>query len=94
MTMRRPMVARKIVAVILQPVYDAEGKLLYQPGTELAEDHKILKSIPADTYRHVVVEDDKGAAPEPKPKSESKADAKAESGKASSSFSVSKGSVG
>ncbi len=49
---------RKIVAVIVQPVYDAEGKLLYQPGDQLAEDHRILKSIPGGTYRHEVVETD------------------------------------
>ena len=50
--------ARKIMAVIVQPVYDAEGKLLYQPGDQLAEDHRILKSIPGGTFRHEVVEVD------------------------------------
>ena len=50
--------ARKIVAVIVQPVYDAEGKLLYQPGDQLAEDHRILKAIPGGTYRHEIVETD------------------------------------
>jgi hypothetical protein len=58
-------VGRKIVAVILQPVYDAEGRLLYQPGDQLAEDHRILKSIPGGTWRHEIVE----AADEPKPAS-------------------------
>lgn len=53
---------RKVMAVILQPVYDAEGRLLHQPGEQLAEDHKLLKSIPEGTYRHVVVETD-----DPKP---------------------------
>ncbi len=54
---------RKIVAVIVQPVHDAQGKLLYQPGDQLAEDHRTLRSLPPGTYRHVVVETDD----EPKP---------------------------
>jgi hypothetical protein len=71
------------MAVILQPVYDAEGKLLYQPGDQLAEDHKILKSIPGDAARHVIVEtDEPPAKPEAKPA--------ADQGSASDSVSVSK----
>jgi len=56
-------VGRKIVAVIVQPVHDAHGKLLYQPGDQLAEDHRTLKSLPPGTFRHVIVETDD----EPKP---------------------------
>ena len=63
---------RKIVAVIVQPVYDAEGKLLYQPGDQLAEDHRILRSIPGGTFRHVVVEVDD--EPKPASKTSSKTD--------------------
>jgi hypothetical protein len=55
---RRLLVARKIVAVILQPVYDADGKLLYQPGDQLAEDHRFLRSIPPGTWRHEIVDVD------------------------------------
>lgn len=65
--MRRLLVARKIMATLLQPVYDAEGTLLYQPGEQITEDHKLLKSLPPGTYRHVVVEvDDPPAKSEPK----------------------------
>ncbi len=58
---------RKIVAVIVQPVHDAQGKLLYQPGDQLAEDHRTLKSLPPRTFRHVIVETDDEPKPASKP---------------------------
>ena len=63
---------RKIVAVIVQPVHDAQGKLLYQPGDQLAEDHRTLKSLPPGTFRHVIVETDDD--PKPVSKTSSKTD--------------------
>jgi hypothetical protein len=45
------------VAVIVQPVHDAAGGLLYQVGDQLAEDHRALKGLPPGTWRHEIVED-------------------------------------
>ncbi len=51
--------ARKIKAVAVQPVHDADGSLLANVGDEIseAEYDRVVGSVPPGTYRLVIVED-------------------------------------
>jgi hypothetical protein len=65
--------ARKIKAVITQPVHDASGEVVFQPGTYLDEGDSRLDGLPAGTYRFEVVDEPDAdiAQPEPEPEPES-----------------------
>jgi hypothetical protein len=63
-------VARKIKAVITQPVHDRYGEVVFQPGTYLDPDDERLRGLPEGTYRHVVVDEPDADVSEPDPEPE------------------------
>lgn len=64
--------ARKIKAAITHPIYDADGQVIFQPGTHLDEHDPRLEGMASGTFRYVIV-DEPAPEPAPAPKATSKA---------------------
>lgn len=59
--------ARKVKAEVTQPVQDADGNVVLEPGARFDEDDKALANLPPGHVRYVIVEE-----PDPQPKVEAK----------------------
>jgi hypothetical protein len=73
---------RKIVAELVQPLYDEHGRVVHEPGDRFDEDDKALKGLPPGHVRYLVVDGDPEPAPKP---AKDEAKAKASETKAKSS---------
>ena len=49
---------RKVKIQLTQPHHDAEGNVLHQPGELFDEGDKLVKELPAGTFKAVIVDDE------------------------------------
>jgi hypothetical protein len=49
---------RKVKLQLTQPMHDADGNVLHQPGELFDEGDKLLKDLPPGSFKPVIVDDE------------------------------------